>query len=819
MMAMERKRVYGELGTLYAQCGGIFGVAAFVDRCMDKWMADPVLNGNQAVVTWHAKAQRCGFKFLVVQIVGQLTGGPQRYTGRPMDEAHKHLNITESEWDKFLELFNEVCGEFQLPGDVIGDLNALMISMEFDCVVQPGEPVPPNPGPAQLRGSSLYARCGGVYPLALFVDRLVDALLEDERVRIPYDHQKRTEVSLKYLFTELVCSIAGGPEVITSRDYDETKLLLPMAAWEIFISTAQVASDHIAACLRAELVQALQRAKSFIVDPHNDEALPHQMLGRSGGAMCAKVKDIQSAAAGKMLSSAAIAARHAAPGAHVGARRRVMGDPRTLYGRGGGVFGLAKLADRLMDAWMEDQSLNENAAVAKWHESQQKYGFKFLVTQLFGYLTGGPQRYTGVPMEAAHKHLAISLAQWQSFIADAEGVFQELGIDANTHAELQSILASFKDQCTLGHGEVAPADPGLCRSRPQGSSAYAQLGGVYPIALFAHRLVDAVLAGDRLQVQWNSLDDEAGVRHPPGLKYMVTELLCHGAGGPEKVTSKGYDDAKLGIDPEQWLSFMGLVAETAAVWPTQHHRDLVLKICERSKAEICFGLEGQDVPAVELPHFMPDEAISVAACCPVSGKSGQCPFSGTRAAAPPEAYSLSASDQECSSVHFSSHLQSAQAVPMAGRVLGSIMQQKLDELMDEDPDLCCPISLMVLVDPAIASDGFVYEKAMLMQLIHNKQRSPMTREVLKSQFRAASEKKAEVMNFRQCRSQELIAFAQEAVASQSTMALAALGRITDYVEPLVAAEAQGIATAAMQLYAQLGQPAPPPVQRLAGDCP
>ena len=30
--------------------------------------------------------------------------------------------------------------------------------------------------------------------------------------------------------------------------------------------------------------------------------------------------------------------------------------------------------------------------VARWHESQQKAGFKFLVTQIMGYQTGGPQK-------------------------------------------------------------------------------------------------------------------------------------------------------------------------------------------------------------------------------------------------------------------------------------------------------------------------------------------------------------------------------------------------------------------------------------------
>merc|ERR1719456_2020561 len=480
-----------------------------------------------------------------------------------MEEAHKHLNISNAEWERFMEIFNSVCEEFQLPDDLAGDLNALMISMEFDCVVQAGETAPRNPGPMQPRGNSLYARCGGVYPIALFVDRLVDALLQDQRVRIPCDGQKRNEASLKYLFTEVMCSIAGGPEVITARNFDETMLLLPKSAWELFIATAQIAADHLPIAVRAEVVQCLQRSKNLIVDPNdNGASVPNVILGKSGSQAAANVRSLQDAASGRMLSSAAIAARHAAPGAHIDARRRVIGDPRTLYGRGGGVFGLAKLADSLMDAWMADPALNANAAVAKWHESQQKFGFKFLVTQLLGYLTGGPQRYTGVPMEVAHKHLAITDAQWNSFIADASLVFQQFGVDASTQSDLLAIISSFHDQCVVPHGQSVPEDPGKCRSRPEGNLAYSQLGGVYPLALFADRLVDKVLQDGRMQVQWNSVEDSSGMRHPPGLKYMVTELLCHSAGGPELPTSRGFDEAKLGIDPNEWQDFLGLVQET-----------------------------------------------------------------------------------------------------------------------------------------------------------------------------------------------------------------------------------------------------------------
>ena len=77
-MSLIARRVYGEPGTLYARCGGVFGISAFVDRCMDKWMACDTLNRNAMVARWHQSAQRPGFKFLVVQCVNAiLTRSPR----------------------------------------------------------------------------------------------------------------------------------------------------------------------------------------------------------------------------------------------------------------------------------------------------------------------------------------------------------------------------------------------------------------------------------------------------------------------------------------------------------------------------------------------------------------------------------------------------------------------------------------------------------------------------------------------------------------------------------------------------------------------
>ena len=256
----DRARAYGLAGSLYARCGGIFGVAAFVDRCMDAWMADPTLNANDRVATWHQRAQRCGFKFLVTQLMGYLCGGPQVYTGLDMAASHKHLGISEEEWGSFIESLHDVCDELGLPKQEMDDVTAVIASMQADCTLGEGEEAPPNPGRAAPAGYSLYARCGGAYPLALFADRLVDALLGDPSVNIRLDGKDRSMPSLKYLFTELVCALAGGPETVTAPSLPAAKLSLSGQDFVKLLGCVPSAADHLESTkLASELAQMLHQ--------------------------------------------------------------------------------------------------------------------------------------------------------------------------------------------------------------------------------------------------------------------------------------------------------------------------------------------------------------------------------------------------------------------------------------------------------------------------------------------------------------------------------------------------------------------------------
>merc|ERR1712039_875696 len=95
------------------------------------------------------------------------------------------------------------------------------------------------------------------------------------------------------------------------------------------------------------------------------------------------------------------------------------------------------------------------------------------------------------------------------------------------------------------------------------------------------------------------------------------------------------------------------------------------------------------------------------------------------------------------------------------KVLDSELQKRLDGLLVEDAHLCCPITLLLLQEPVVASDGFVYEADALRKLISAQGLSPMTMEKLGSGMFLAEQKVEELAAFREKRAGELIDFAEE----------------------------------------------------------
>jgi hemoglobin len=125
----------GEPGSLYERLGGVYSIAAVVDDFIDRIMDDPQLNANPKVNEAHHRVSRAGFKYLVTEMVCWAAGGPQQYSGRSMYDSHVHLDITEAEWQVFLDDFRVTLQKFGVPQAEQQELFAIVESTKPDIVL------------------------------------------------------------------------------------------------------------------------------------------------------------------------------------------------------------------------------------------------------------------------------------------------------------------------------------------------------------------------------------------------------------------------------------------------------------------------------------------------------------------------------------------------------------------------------------------------------------------------------------------------------------------------------------------------------------
>jgi hemoglobin len=108
-----------------------------------------------------------------------------------------------------------------------------------------------------------------------------------------------------------------------------------------------------------------------------------------------------------------------------------------------------------------------------------------------------------------------------------------------------------------------PSGPESQSEPPPSLSLYERLGGVYSIATVIDDFIDRVMIDPRLNA--NPKVDEAHHRVPPaGFKYLVTEMLCWAAGGPQKYTGRAMKESHqhLMITAAEWEAFLDDLQQT-----------------------------------------------------------------------------------------------------------------------------------------------------------------------------------------------------------------------------------------------------------------
>src|SRR6266446_10026045 len=117
-----------------------------------------------------------------------------------------------------------------------------------------------------------------------------------------------------------------------------------------------------------------------------------------------------------------------------------MPQPPTLYDRLGGVYSIATVVEDLIDRVMVDARLNANPAVDEAHHRVTPAGFKYLVTEMVCWATGGPQHYSGRSMGDSHRHLMITAQEWQAFLDDFQQTLDKFNVPQAEQEDRKSVV-------------------------------------------------------------------------------------------------------------------------------------------------------------------------------------------------------------------------------------------------------------------------------------------------------------------------------------------------------------------------------------------
>jgi hemoglobin len=113
--------------SLFERLGGVFAIAAVVDRFSDAIFDDPIAgrtSKNPALRKWHDESlgRLPGLKFERTLWVCTVAGGPFAFAGTKrgatpvgLEEAHRDLRITSEEFDAVAGVLSRTLDEFGVP--------------------------------------------------------------------------------------------------------------------------------------------------------------------------------------------------------------------------------------------------------------------------------------------------------------------------------------------------------------------------------------------------------------------------------------------------------------------------------------------------------------------------------------------------------------------------------------------------------------------------------------------------------------------------------------------------------------------------------
>ncbi|MGE0002046.1 MAG: hypothetical protein AB7F50_01405 [Fimbriimonadaceae bacterium] len=220
--------------SLYEDLGGVHSIAAAVDAAYDLEAKDPVLLGNQQFKWLVENLPPAAVKFAVTNAIAAHTGGPQKDPYGNFASLQAWLAFTPEQEARAWELRMKGMSKAGIPTSAQKRLQA-WVSAEV------GKATAMMPQMEKFDDSmTLYARLGGIAPIAAVVDTFVNELAADPvvmanpKVVMSLTKGPATGPGIKYLVTEQLAAAAGGPFTYSGRDMKSShaSLMITGKEWD-----------------------------------------------------------------------------------------------------------------------------------------------------------------------------------------------------------------------------------------------------------------------------------------------------------------------------------------------------------------------------------------------------------------------------------------------------------------------------------------------------------------------------------------------------------------------------------------------------------
>ncbi len=107
--------------SLYNRLGKKAAITAVVDEFVANMAGDERVNSFFQTTAGDPKRMAAFKKNLVYQIC-EAAGGPEKYKGKTMEDAHKGMNIQNNHWDATVECLVKALNKLKVPAKEQGDL-------------------------------------------------------------------------------------------------------------------------------------------------------------------------------------------------------------------------------------------------------------------------------------------------------------------------------------------------------------------------------------------------------------------------------------------------------------------------------------------------------------------------------------------------------------------------------------------------------------------------------------------------------------------------------------------------------------------------